>query len=627
MKKNLLFLLVIISVSVSAQRFKTLTKSDTIDYSKVKFQALKYMTEYNYSSFSIFDSTALKSNVFFIGENHEYRKANTQLQISFIKYLQKKTGLRHIVMEFGFSRGWLVNNYINSVDSSYSEILKLYSYPEYFNYYRELRNFNLSLPDSARLSVYGIDIERFHDTPFKALSLLLPKTTPPDSIALSIESLQGIAAAIDAFLKENKLKKTDSDNDRGFVNFNYRLYSSEKTANSLVDDFLIHEKYYDEYLGDSCFLLYKRIILQLKEEAVYRKFEKQPQQYVLREQTMYKNILNYIAIHPNEKIFGQFGRCHIASEKQDSPCNWYDFKSLVSRLNSTNTPWLFGKVCSIAYFYNGDITFTKSIGENGFTKEILNYAADIDTIIAIKLNNDSAYFGEFSRYYNFIIYDSRALEISSEPKDIEVENDDISGNISINIGFQNLNQDFTSLNNYFVSQGFGPLSTNSTKLILGFQFNRIQRFSFNIYGFGLLNQNIKNTLDTTNMEFSGGGFMMDFGISVLPSKVIFLKPLIGFGLSSYSILLNQSDAKQKPRLDLFSNNHIEKFSLLNFVIDPGLELIIKLKFIGIGLKTGYQWSPKSYWYNIDRKKIGQSPELQSSGFYIQGNWYFMFDTY
>src|SRR5690606_35468034 len=147
----------------------------------------------DFSSFQILDSAAKDKMVFFTGENHNFRTSNYKLQLKMLKYLYKNFGVNHLFLEFGISRGWLVNNYVQTGDSSLYTILKKYSYDEYTMLYKELMLFNKTLPADKKIMIHGIDIERSYSTPIKVLSMLLPDRKAPKSIELNIEALKSLA--------------------------------------------------------------------------------------------------------------------------------------------------------------------------------------------------------------------------------------------------------------------------------------------------------------------------------------------------------------------------------------------------------------------------------------------------
>ncbi len=613
-----------------AQRFKSVKSSDTVDFSGLSIQSLLLTKDTISPSFAVFDSIALNANVYFVGENHNYRAANTELQIAFIHYLHETAGLKHIVMEFGTARGWLVDKYINnSSDSTYGEYLRLYSFPEYFAYYKKLRELNLSYPDSLRLRVYGIDVERFNETPLKVLSLLIPNAEAPDSIALNIESITGIAGYNDNYLKEKKSKSL-SDNLKPGMLYQYgsRTFSSEKTVSTIIDEYYKYQNYYKEFLSDSAYQLFDIIISELRDQRVYESYSRQTHQHVYREMYMYKKFISYSAMHPNEKIFGQFGRCHVSVQRKDNQCMWFDFYSVAARLNNTNSSFLKGKVSSIAYFYEDDVSMKNSVDNQAQLSALFREMSKKDTITVVKVNRDSLIFGDYSKSFDFIIFDRRPIEESSadfldDELDYEYE---VVGNFSIGFGLRAHYPNYTSFNTYLNSKSYGGLKTPEQSFVISMAVNSIKGFCISSSGFFSQKQELYGQLDSTNLSSHYYGMSFDFGWSLLNSKYVFFKPQIGMGFIGSYLDINQSVAKINPDLDFFGTPQISNYANVHWYFSPSAEIIFKWRFVGLGFTGGYIYSPfNSDWRNSQGTKLPIAPDISVDGFFWQSNFYFMFD--
>src|SRR5690606_16528183 len=145
---------------------------------------------------SFLDSHINEYNVFFSGENHSYAEANNKFQIEFFEYLIQKAGVRHFLMEAGYSRGKIMNDYVQTGDSIAYEMLKVGSYPVFVELYNALRKLYLKYSDSGiSFMIHGIDVERSSTLPIFYMESLLPKNVIhyPDNIFLSIESIKAIA--------------------------------------------------------------------------------------------------------------------------------------------------------------------------------------------------------------------------------------------------------------------------------------------------------------------------------------------------------------------------------------------------------------------------------------------------
>src|SRR5690606_14282819 len=124
-------------------------------------------------------------------ENHYYDKLNSKVELSLLKYLHKNGKVRHLLLELGSARGYVVNEYING-DSSYKELLSSETGYTYTKFFDRLKKYNMSLPENERITVHGVDIERFPNEPLLLLSKIIPDSlyNLPDDIGLSLESIR-----------------------------------------------------------------------------------------------------------------------------------------------------------------------------------------------------------------------------------------------------------------------------------------------------------------------------------------------------------------------------------------------------------------------------------------------------
>ena len=627
--KNIILIFILFTSSYTfGQKIKAVEAEDTLNYDVIKMQALDASDNSDFTTFHFFDSVVHQSNIFFAGENHQYRFSNTKMQIKLLKYLNQNADVHALIMEFGFSRGWLLDQYINNEDSTYKQVFQNYSYKEYSDFYNSLREYNLSLPDSNRIHVYGIDVERFNDLPIKVLSLLLPNKNPLDSIALNVEALRGMAGYLDNYLNKKKDKKSIGDRSSlsgRLYNYNSRAYSTSKTTSTFIEDFKIHQSYYKEYLGDN-FELFDKIVHELIDQQKYKSYYNTTQQYVFRERYMYNKFINLLREHPKTKIFGQFGRCHIAMDMQDDACNWFDFNAFAARINKSDNEWVKGKVCSFAYFYKDDETFSDLIDKNGKIGNILEKAAKLDTFVAVEVTADTTFFGNYASWYKFLIYNNKTKAEESEDLDVSYYSEEKTGNVSFYFGYREPQYDMSLINSFLMDNNFSALNTQINSLSFGMQVNQISGFCMGFNGIVNLQDKAINTVDTMGAKLNSGSFVWNWGWNFLNSEHFFLKPNIGIGVNTFRLAFYEGDDKINPNLDILGGRKSEVFMNMAFVMDFGFEAIIKFGYAGLGIKYGYLWdTSKGYWNNMDNIQNPTSPILKSSGQYAQASLFLMID--
>ena len=227
----LFFGLIFISSAGHAKNKVPNTIRDTLHLNSDTFAGLELLAPFVHN----FD-------VFITGENHTYLRSNAQLWSKMIKYLNKTAGLQSVMIEYGYSSGWLINKYIQTGDTALYNVLKSYSFKELAYAYKEMMEYNKTLPEGKKLYFTGIDLERGIYSAAKVLGLLLPQNKEiPDSIELHIESLQSLITYNDNIISSKKEDFTDY----------FQSYSSNTTMDKIISNFNAHPNLYKAYLGDN----------------------------------------------------------------------------------------------------------------------------------------------------------------------------------------------------------------------------------------------------------------------------------------------------------------------------------------------------------------------------------------
>lgn len=621
MKNIIVLLFVLLSLNISGQKVSAVTVSDTLNFDKIQYHPLKMGDGKGLESL---DLDLDQFNVYLAGENHGYRYANTKMQLELLKYLNKTQGVRALLMEFGYSRGFMVDQYINNIaDSNLLSVFEIYSFKEYSYFYQELRKYNLQQQPSNRIHVYGIDVERFYALSLHLLMKQFKTIIPHDSIALHFEALRGLAS-----YKQHKYVKNQAKSRA--ISYNTNSFYAKATIIDVLKNMDDFPQYWEAMLkGDK--QVYLRIVQELKDYITYRSYENQTQQYVYRERYMYSNFKKFHKEHPGVKAFGQFGRCHVSSSRIDEACNWYSFDALATRINSDTSSWLNGRVCSLPYFYKDDKTFESSIKDNGKIADILNKSLEMDTFVLIKVLNDSNLFGNYYKWYNYIISINKTTELdrkdfTEEIDTIEEAKESDNDFFAIFAGYRYSQFDGAQLIAFLTQKSYTGFNASMPSIYFGMGNLSLQSWTLDYAGGIYLKQDIYSNTDTSNLNFKGGYFLSNVGYNVLKSKYIFLRPMFGIGVNSFTMTIEQEGSKQNPRLNYFGAPLREEFSTTQFIMDGGLEMIFRIKVIGLGLKYGYQYAiGNSKWKNANSNPITLSPDFSARGTYFMANLYLIFN--
>ena len=88
--------------------------------------------------------------------------ANSAIQTELLIHLNKKFGIRHLLIEFGRAEAYLYNQYLKTGEAWYiNHTFQGYrGYVEFLSAWKELYNYNLRLDNSKKLIVHGLDLDR-----------------------------------------------------------------------------------------------------------------------------------------------------------------------------------------------------------------------------------------------------------------------------------------------------------------------------------------------------------------------------------------------------------------------------------------------------------------------------------
>jgi hypothetical protein len=95
---------------------------------------------------------------YFKGEAHEYVQENAASLLAVVKYLYQHNNVRYLVMESGPDQAYLANYYLVTGIDSFPEKYKLYLRSIFW---KDLYEFNKTLPEGQQLRVMGFDFNRY----------------------------------------------------------------------------------------------------------------------------------------------------------------------------------------------------------------------------------------------------------------------------------------------------------------------------------------------------------------------------------------------------------------------------------------------------------------------------------
>ncbi|MDV3429628.1 MAG: hypothetical protein LIR50_21970 [Bacillota bacterium] len=441
-KKILLYaipFLMVIIVLVYTPKSKD-DESSAYNIKKDKYDMNNYL-EKNHSeidtkactNFNLLDEDINKNNVIIAGEYKGVSK-NYQIKLSLLKYLNEKHGVRYLLENIGYSEAYFLNQYLKSGDESILKALYFstgkieyafgdndFQFKESYDFWKELRKYNLSIPDDKRIIVIGIGTESKEYTTLRFINLLMPVSEPPAEIKPCIKAykdkcrkkielenkFEKIVTSPDEIDKTNEILHQLQDN-------NEEIY---KSIEKLKKNMEINPEIYEKYLGSRYFdfeFVFNNTVNSYYDGIGINTFDSD----------MYGNFKKIYSNLPPGKYFGQFNKDQVY---RNIPINMDNHTRFAEFLNGSDSP-VKGRVLSIAYGYENSKAILY-MGENAETAEpfdvdILKDISKSDTTL-FKLNGDNSPFSKktyfitanndmnTTDYFKYIILIKKSEAVSS----------------------------------------------------------------------------------------------------------------------------------------------------------------------------------------------------------------------
>jgi len=482
----------------------------------------------DFEGFSLFDTVLSDYNVFIHGENHSYTKSNAALSLKTIKYLNEKAGVNHLLLELGWSRGYLITKYLETGDSTLLKSIKTFSWEAYGDMIEDLYQYNLSLPENRKIVVTGIDVERFHSMALKTLSLLFSDSNGElhDSIKIHVESVN---AAVSYLERYNAWDAENNTYENYFDYYNSQYYSVDNTVRLFLENVRDHRSKYENYISRSDFYVFEKVIKQLEDGVKYHSYDYEYtfQGYIYRENYMYDQFMELYQSDTSQKFFMQFGRCHSVKTEQYEACSWIDYKSIAHRLNASSDTSLAGKVMSTAIFYPRDESWyylddtTKIHADKYYLTQSYK-----DSITLWDVRNDSVFQGK----HEFMIVNYKSLNTEADDRDLSSSSSGTRVETGVqvfgDVKFGWTNMDIPKTSEYLFSNGFDYYDP-SLYMGLGFGVN----FKSGFYTYLDLDmiEDFSFTEDDAYLFLENRSWGLHLGWDFLPNKKIDIVPFVGVG--------------------------------------------------------------------------------------------------
>lgn len=547
--------------------------------------------------------------VFITGENHSYTKSNAKLWLRMIKYLHQNAGVRNIMFEYGYSYGYLVNQYLNSTDTTLFNSIDEFAYEPYSEAIRELKAYNDSLPDDKKLYFCALDIDRGVYPMVKMLAYLIPEDkVPHDSIYVHTQSILSLTSYNDF-----KLDRTNRFDDNRGSGFNFK---SSATLDLVQQNFLAHEEKYKEFLGEN-FEEFKKVIKDnytIRKKWIEYESTGAIQEYIYRENFMHQRFLEEQAKREGA-WFGQFGRCHATQSIQTdgNSCEWFEFNSLADRIKNTPGDAFVDQIMSVAILYKSDrrTSPTQDTIERYFDRYFDDMEAN--SIAVLDLSKDSILQQRFGQDFNLFFlntFNSQVPSIFSNDTD-----DDEEGEVTLTLGYGQWNYNLDALNTAIFSASVGFNEVFSSPSVIDFtvlgDIEGIQ--SGTSFGVVLPQKLPGNLPGRTQLN---GFYVKEVFYYDLLQKMDFIRlmPGIGAGYARYKITFRETNGGGVAAGYLGDLKNTV-YTNPAFTLDAGGILDFNVGPVTVGYQYGYNFDVSDSEWRTNNEISANSPATDLTGWY------------
>jgi len=296
--------------------------------------------------------------LFFSGETHGFEE-NYRLRINLIRYFYEEHGIRRYMGELGYSSGYFLNKYLETGEEKYLELVN-YSLEgsfdfsvEDYEFWKELYNYNLTLPQGKKIKIYGLDMELQYWIPLLAVHDLLEKVKVEE---LDPEDMEAVKEVKALFKEVHDLILPPGGDYKNIYRNVEEIISQRKLRykkNDILDafktsrlNFILGRAPVEKYYTPDEMVDIEAIIFNALNTIEFLNLKTNEEMYFyMREKFIFENFIRLFKAFPQDEFYGQWGRFHI-SEREDS--NEIRFAQLVEDF----APNFYRSITAIEYLYN-----------------------------------------------------------------------------------------------------------------------------------------------------------------------------------------------------------------------------------------------------------------------------------
>lgn len=587
---------------------------------------------------------ARKARIVLTGENHYQVAFNSLMEYTMMRALYENAGYRNYIIEMSPSRAHYMQRFICDNDSQALRYLQSVSSPRYMKIFYLLHDWNQKLKPEDRIKIYGVDVERFEDLSADRMYEFFKKVSKKSGRNIPLEILQDVfdfnQYVQSSFDSRWSNWESQSTNLSGTKTYDDELVAVDSAAVEIaapveaytdvalvnfIKSVKLKEDFYKQWLGDD-YKEFLSLFRDIDDCNTWNQLDNSTLQHAWREENMFRNLSKLLNQFPQEKFFGQFGRCHIVYSLSDKDCGWYDYHSVVKRLNDRYFKNDSNAIISIGIFYSNkeeDVSTDKYVDYDVLNKEVKALKKVVsEKILLYDLYDSESQLKLLKTKFRFVMVNhSKDSDLEEIKGEFEEPNYRSKSNrwdfVLMPLGVEYTELDFGQLNAHFLAAGKVMSDPSKWRIQheIGFQNNHFVSTLFGSY-----------TPNTLALVPSYGGVLLEDSTGSVFHRAWNLGSFIGYRMNfdKWDVQLGAELAYQEqqlafePKSDDFFNTRFDQRAVVqnsSWTAGGRLQLnyhVNKVFNLGLRVRTSNNLWNGAYYF--DRSQILYTDLGKNSGF-------------
>ncbi len=289
------------------------------------------------NNFEGYDLIEVDSNqVFVLAEHWHNIRMVPQATLKVLRYLHKHANVRILAIEQGESAAHMINDFLSSGDTTkLRQIARntMFWGKENWEFFQNLRAFNLSLPEEERVLVKSIDIEYKMESAIFVINQLIGNRLIPDALKSTVGVFRELFVNTSAHRESYQGLSVMYYYDRELV---------ERLILKTIDDIDRKSDLYTNFFGED-FIEFATMILEMDDGLTFD-YTNPNNNYKFRDRLIYKKFIDLNEEYPESGVLCVIGMRHATKGSSISKLDKLSFSPLQNKVLIIKISALFNKL-------------------------------------------------------------------------------------------------------------------------------------------------------------------------------------------------------------------------------------------------------------------------------------------